>query len=115
MSRAKKDTFEDLVAGANQVLKGVFMINKQKYLERIKTHYEATTASKISDADALGIFENLVTLVSAVYRPIQKEFFKDIYCPSCGERISLSDFKDELSQKESLVSSLCQDCQDLTF
>ncbi len=37
-------------------------------------------------------------------------------CPFCGEKIGPpSDFRDELSRREFLISGLCQKCQDKTF
>lgn len=48
------------------------MVDKQKYIQRIQDHYEATTGNKISASEALDIFENLTTLVSAIYKPIDK-------------------------------------------
>ena len=48
------------------------MVDKQKYILRIQDHYEATTGSKVSASEALDIFENLTTLVSAIYKPVPK-------------------------------------------
>lgn len=51
---------------------GFFMVDKQKYIQRVQDHYETTTGNKISASEALDIFENLTTLVSAIYKPIPK-------------------------------------------
>lgn len=91
------------------------MPDKDKYIQRVKSHHEATTGIKLADADALCIFENLITLVSAVYKPISKEFFQDLKCHLCEEKIDINEFTDELSQKEFIISGLCRICQDKTF
>lgn len=36
-------------------------------------------------------------------------------CVSCGEPIKQSDFEDQLSEKEYLISALCQKCQNKIF
>jgi hypothetical protein len=54
------------------------MVDKQKYIQRVKNIYEKKTGNTLSDVEALNIFENLVTLVDAVYKPIPKEFFQEI-------------------------------------
>lgn len=51
------------------------MADKEKYIKRIKIHYEAKSGKRISDSEALDIFEKLVTLVSAVYKPIPKKLW----------------------------------------
>jgi len=36
-------------------------------------------------------------------------------CVTCGTKIEMGDFKDQLSIKEYGISGLCQKCQDDTF
>ena len=36
-------------------------------------------------------------------------------CVTCGNKIRMEDFKDQLSIKEYGISGLCQKCQDDTF
>jgi len=36
-------------------------------------------------------------------------------CVTCGNKIKMEDFKDQLSIKEYEISGLCQKCQDDTF
>jgi len=36
-------------------------------------------------------------------------------CPTCGNVINVTDFRDELSRKEYKISGMCQKCQDKTF
>jgi len=36
-------------------------------------------------------------------------------CVTCGAKIEMEDFKDQLSIKEYGISGLCQKCQDDTF
>lgn len=36
-------------------------------------------------------------------------------CVTCGNKIKMEDFKDELSKKEYNISGLCMKCQDDTF
>ena len=36
-------------------------------------------------------------------------------CPLCGNKIIMSEFKDELSLKEFKISKMCQCCQDEIF
>ena len=36
-------------------------------------------------------------------------------CPLCGKDIGLGACKDELSEKEYLISGMCQECQDGVF
>jgi hypothetical protein len=77
---AKKNTFGDLVAGADSSpQRCFFMVDKTKYIQQVKNIYEKKTGKTLSDVEALNIFENLVTLVSAVYQPISKEFFQEIH------------------------------------
>lgn len=47
-------------------------MNKQKYVERFREIYKRDTGKEISDLEALGHFEKLITLVRAVYRPLPK-------------------------------------------
>ena len=51
-------------------------VDKQKYVQQVKDLYETKSGKKISDAEALDIFENLVTLVNAIYQPIPKNYAK---------------------------------------
>ena len=37
------------------------------------------------------------------------------FCPFCHKKVSLDDFRDDLSIKEWRTSGLCQKCQDGTF
>jgi hypothetical protein len=77
---AKKDTFEDLVGWRKSgPRRCFFMVDKTTYIQRIKNIYTRKTGKVLSDVEALDVFENLVTLVSAVYQPIQKEFFQDVH------------------------------------
>jgi hypothetical protein len=36
-------------------------------------------------------------------------------CPLCKKEVRVEDFKDSLSQKEFIISGLCQSCQDGYF
>jgi hypothetical protein len=45
----------------------------------------------------------------------EKELVKDKKCPLCSEVINEDNFKDILSQKEYLISGICQKCQDKVF
>lgn len=36
-------------------------------------------------------------------------------CPFCKKMVDLSEFRDELSKKEFLISGICQRCQDKFF
>jgi hypothetical protein len=36
-------------------------------------------------------------------------------CPLCKKEVKVEDFKDSLSQKEFIISGLCQSCQDGYF
>jgi hypothetical protein len=69
----------------------------------------------LTDQEALEHFEKLIVLVNAVYQPIRKSAFDGSCCPACMKIINLKDFKDSLSEKEFLISHLCQECQDKTF
>ena len=37
------------------------------------------------------------------------------FCPSCGDPIDLSKYRDLISIKEFLISGLCPKCQDKVF
>lgn len=47
-----------------------YMVDKSKYIEKIREMYMRKTGQEITEEYAQEIFENLVTLVSAVYKPI---------------------------------------------
>jgi hypothetical protein len=49
------------------------MIDKQEYIQRVKARNKELTGSDISDTEALDIFENLITLTSAIYKSIPKQ------------------------------------------
>lgn len=49
------------------------MVDKGKYISRYKALHKRDYNEDISDALALEYFENLVSLVRAVYQPIPKE------------------------------------------
>jgi len=51
------------------------MVDKQKYIQQIKDIHARKTGKILSDIEALDIFENLITLVGAVYRPILRDVF----------------------------------------
>jgi len=36
-------------------------------------------------------------------------------CPFCNTMVDLSEFRDEISKKEFLISGICQKCQDEFF
>ncbi len=36
-------------------------------------------------------------------------------CPTCSEKINMSDFPDQISLREFRISGMCQSCQDKTF
>ena len=36
-------------------------------------------------------------------------------CPLCGEKVNISDLKDEISVREFTISGMCQNCQDEMF
>ena len=36
-------------------------------------------------------------------------------CPSCGKQLAQDSFRDETSRRESVISGLCQACQDEVF
>ncbi len=91
------------------------MTNKQEYVDKYKLLYEAKTGKKISDQEALVCFEQLISLVGAVYQPIRDEFFKETLCRSCEKKIDFKEFTDEPSKREFMISGLCQVCQDKTF
>ena len=38
-----------------------------------------------------------------------------IKCPSCGKKIELDEFRNEISVREWRISRLCQKCQDSVF
>ncbi len=48
------------------------MVDKQKYLQRLKVLYELKTGKVISDLEALNLFESLIVLTRAIYKPINK-------------------------------------------
>lgn len=50
------------------------MVDKAKYVARLKELHRAKTGSELLDADALEQFEKLVLLVSLVYRPIPSPY-----------------------------------------
>ena len=91
------------------------MENKQSYIEKFKELYKAKNGQEISDADALAHFEHLITLVSAIYKPISLSVFENQQCPLCLEKVNHEDFVDLESKHEFLVSGLCQICIDKIF
>jgi len=36
-------------------------------------------------------------------------------CPTCGDKVSEKDLRDELSRREYKISFMCQNCQDEIF
>jgi len=49
----------------------------QKALEEYKAIYKEEYGADISDAEALDLAVNLLTMMNAVYRPIKKEWAED--------------------------------------
>ena len=91
------------------------MIDKQKYIQKLKVIYETKTNKTLSDEKALNLFENLVSLVAAIHQPIPKELWNDTTCTSCEELIDYSLLKDPPDKKEFAISGLCKNCQNKTF
>jgi hypothetical protein len=50
-----------------------------------------------------------------LFFPGAKEDIANGKCPLCKDKISLDEFKDELSVKEYHISGMCQECQDKVF
>lgn len=48
------------------------MVDKTRYVERLKELHRQKTGAELDDAEALAYFEKLVLLVSLVYLPIEK-------------------------------------------
>lgn len=92
------------------------MVDKQEYIEKYKQLQLSKTGRFITDEEALAHFTNLVTLVSAVYRPIDLGVFENNQCPSCLEKINYDDFEEDIKTiHEYLISGLCAKCQDEIF
>ena len=47
--------------------------------------------------------------------PIALQAIENGKCPTCGKKIEMKEFRDELSLKEFKISYLCQACQDKVF
>lgn len=90
-------------------------MKKQEYIQRFRDLYKKNEGKDLTDQEAIEHFEKLVVLVGAVYQSIPKKFFEESCCPICGDKIIFEKFKDLLSVKEFLISSLCQNCQNKTF
>ena len=54
----------------------LFLVDKQKYVEKFKSLYCRKTGKDLSDEEASDLFEKLVVLVAAVYKPISKNYGK---------------------------------------
>lgn len=88
--------------------------NKETYLLKFKKLYREKEGKDLTDQEALVHFEKLVALVSAVYRPIKVNLAVELPCPICGKSEDFH-FEDDISEKEFLISGLCQHCQNRTF
>ena len=91
------------------------MVNKEKYIEKFKILHKEKTGQEISDLEASMHFENLITLVRAVYGSNPRYIFRDGKCPSCLKKINFLMLKEADDRKEFLISGLCKSCQDKTF
>ncbi|KKU22522.1 MAG: hypothetical protein UX31_C0001G0040 [Candidatus Nomurabacteria bacterium GW2011_GWA1_46_11] len=91
------------------------MENKQAYIEKYKQLHLSKTGLLITDQEALDHFTKLVTLVSAVYRPIELSVFENQQCPLCLDPIKFEDFEDPESINEFLISGMDQKCQNKNF
>jgi len=91
------------------------VVNKQEYIEKFKELYKTKNGLEISDTDALAHFEHLVSLVSAIYKPISLSVFEHQQCPLCLEKVIYESFEDTKSIHEYLISGLCQKCQKEIF
>ncbi len=89
-------------------------IGKEKYLLKFKEIYKKREGKDLTDQEALQHFNRLVILVNAVYQPMKKYSADSFQCPTCGQKVKLK-FADEVSEKEFLISGLCQQCQNKTF
>jgi hypothetical protein len=52
------------------------VIGKQEYINRFKSLYRKKTGKDLSDDEAVDLFEKLVVLVDAVYKPVPKKYAK---------------------------------------
>lgn len=50
------------------------MVDKEKYVRRFADLYKEKTGQDLSDAEALDLFEKLVTLVNAIYTPLPRKY-----------------------------------------
>ncbi len=46
------------------------MTDKQKYIDRLKDIHSKKTGKVLSDDEALSLFESLIVLVGAIYKPV---------------------------------------------
>jgi hypothetical protein len=51
------------------------MKDKKYYIIKMQKKYEEKNGRKISDDDALSLFESLVALVEVVYQPVPKNLW----------------------------------------
>lgn len=91
------------------------MVDKLIYIKKFQELYKAKNGREISDTEALAHFERLISLVSAIYRPVSLSVFENGQCPLCPDEIKFEDFKDLKSKHEYLISGLCVKCQSQIF
>lgn len=61
--------------------------------------------SILDKAEQMGIFNGMPVV----------ERLKNRLCPTCGADLRNPQFKDALSEKEFMISGMCQKCQDSVF
>jgi len=49
------------------------MVDKSKYIKKFKEIYQKKTGKVLSDGEALEYFQQLVTLVDAICRPVPED------------------------------------------
>ena len=50
------------------------MVDKQPYIQRFKEIHKAKTGIDLTNEDASDLFEKLVALVDAIYKPISQDY-----------------------------------------